>query len=231
MYMGLYSYLLIRQVRKLLRNGDIFIDVGANVGYVTAHALSALGKRGKVYAFEPVKKYADELRVMERLNRGRTVRVEECAVGDRNGWATINLCTHKDNIGMSSILPLVSGHGGTFEARLIRLDDYLEANGIGPVRLVKIDVEGYEYPVLKGLRNCLGRDRPAVICEIVPSFLAALGYGVLDIERYMTGNAYCSYRFDCRTPKRVALNQIRSQTNVLFLPHHPSVLSPKRPPG
>ena len=63
MYCGYYEYPIVRAIRRLLGRGDTFIDVGANIGYMTAIAMGRVGEQGRVYSFEPVRRTSSVCRV------------------------------------------------------------------------------------------------------------------------------------------------------------------------
>ncbi len=68
MYYQVYQYNITSILKKFLREGDIFIDIGANIGYMAAYALGLVGKTGEVHAFEPVPKYFAKLLNIKQFN-------------------------------------------------------------------------------------------------------------------------------------------------------------------
>jgi hypothetical protein len=72
-----------------------------------------------------------------------------------------------------------------------RLEDFVGMRELGDVQLVKIDVEGYEFQVLKGLANCMSQMRNATfVVEITPSYLARAGAGETDIYEFFRKRGY-----------------------------------------
>jgi hypothetical protein len=67
MYFGSYALLVVEAMRRFLRPGGVFLDVGANIGYLSAVAADLVGPRGEVHAFEPVPAYFDRLRRLAAL--------------------------------------------------------------------------------------------------------------------------------------------------------------------
>jgi hypothetical protein len=100
-----------------------------------------------------------------------------------------------------------------------RLDDYILDNISSPerIKLVKIDVEGFEFLVLKGLGRFFAksRSRPLIVCEIKPWEIKALGYTMRDFEQYMKSFGYCSYDM-VQHDKPVNLSQLEDMEVVLF---------------
>lgn len=134
------------------------VDVGANKGVYT-HLISRLARH--TYAFEPNPKLH---RVLTR-NIGRKVTASACALADETGRAVLRIpFGRKGHSNQGSSLS-VDAVGGTFtpvEVETARLDDL----GIGDVGFIKIDVEGFEAPVLRGARRTIERDRPNLLIEI-----------------------------------------------------------------
>jgi hypothetical protein len=83
----------------------------------------------------------------------------------------------------------------TRQVRVRRLDDYIAESIASPerIKLIKIDVEGFEFSVLKGLSRFLATARPLIVCEIKPWELAKLGATPGDFARYISGFGYRSY--------------------------------------
>jgi len=150
---------IVEAIRSHTRAGDTIFDIGANAGI---HALAFAAHAypgGKVYAFEPTN-YA-YARLVENIRLNPTLAVEaiRLAVSDRNlppqdvefrsSWRT-------DRI--------VERHVSTVEFR--SLDDWIRDKGISSVGVVKIDVDGHEYPVVRGAAETLKRFLPTIFIEV-----------------------------------------------------------------
>ncbi len=164
-----YSIEATETLRWLLRPGDTFVDIGANLGFMSLTAAKLVGADGRVISFEPnVELYR---RLSESMDRNAIPNVElhQCALGDSEGEA--NLAVH-DHHGASSLR-----HGSTdgLVVRVLRGDDVV--SDIDPAKwcVVKIDVEGYEERVLAGLTDLLKRPRTAFMVEITDRWLVPLG--------------------------------------------------------
>ncbi len=167
----------MRFVRDFLRPGDVFIDVGANVG---VYSLLAAGIRGvDVWAFEPSSEAAGRLRENVELNRlSSTIRVVQAAVGAVPGEA--ELTTGKDTVNKLADTQ-DDGQALTEPVKVVSLDDAIAAETAASVRLLKVDVEGFEEPVLKGCKRVLETAGPVLIIEpndpaALASLLAPIGY-------------------------------------------------------
>lgn len=166
-----------------------FVDVGANCGYYTV--LSALwNPRLRVIAFEPVSSIFQGLKNNVQLNR-LTDRVicENMALSSRSGNASFFLPKGEgldiETTGTLAPESWQSKKGSPrIEVKTIRFDEYA-AQHSDPIELIKIDVEDFEADVLDGMRDTIARDRPFIVCEVLPrshknvrtlEFLKALNY-------------------------------------------------------
>lgn len=82
LYFNSYAPLVTHAVRRFLKAGDVFFDIGANVGYISAIAAGLLGTHGQVHAFEPVPEHFARLQRLARLNPQRAIFANACAAGD-----------------------------------------------------------------------------------------------------------------------------------------------------
>lgn len=168
---GRYAPMEGALVRASLAPGDTFVDVGANFGYFTLLAAAVVGPAGVVVALEPDPRMAEELRGNVERNGLERVRVLPVAASDREGRATLAGFAEGDrNWGVSSLLD--GGEAGAaprFEVPCAPLDALLDDVGIDGVALVKVDVEGAEWTVLRGMREGLRRRRyRRVMVELHP---------------------------------------------------------------
>ena len=155
---GVYELGTVSLIKQLLKEGDVFIDVGANIGFLSMAAAVAVGKKGEVLAFEPVPSTYDILVANRELNSLSQLQAFCVGVGSKSETVTIQ--TEDENRGGASILNKHNGSG--IEIQVKKLDELITAS---PVSLIKIDVEGYEFEVLKGAEELIKRDRPALIVE------------------------------------------------------------------
>ena len=149
-----YELEMLRDMRMRLAPGDLVLDIGANVGNHTLY-LAAIAD-ARVIAFEPNVHLAEGIAVSAARNAlDGQIKVRAFAVGAAAGHATFARLT-PENLGAQA---LALG-AGSIEVMP------LDALGIeGPVRALKIDVEGMEIDVLAGAVNLIGRDRPLLYVE------------------------------------------------------------------
>lgn len=223
MYWGAYEAFTVAAIRRLLRPGDTFVDVGANVGYLSAVAADRVGATGQVHAFEPSPAHAAWLERLRDLNPGHRIVVNRVAAGAAAGTARLQ-CTSLANLGWNTLVPgLMEGDPGVTEVEVpvIALGDYLAGCAATLTRIgaIKIDVEGFELPVLEGLRGWLesSGERPTVLCEVAPAAYPSLARSVQELERLVRGLGY--EVSDLEVPGRpVSLGALRATTMVVFDP-------------
>lgn len=152
----------------LLEPGDTAVDVGANVGVHTLSLARIVGPSGKVFAFEPNPGVTKRLRQNIELNGFSHVRVDGRALGDRAAQGALRVpaagSAEACNLGMASLVALETAHD-LVEVDVVPFDAATGEIGIDRIDLVKIDVQGYEVPALRGMARAVERFRPAIIFE------------------------------------------------------------------
>ena len=160
-------------IRALLKPGATFIDVGASFGWYTVIASDAVGKEGRVIAFEPAPSSLELLRLNVRANGCENVTIEPMALSNHSGKLQLHL--HGSNTGAHSILASKE-RTSTVTVDAISLDEYLKDHS-GKVDIVKIDTEGAEGIILEGMRDTLDRHPfMSIILEFTPELLRQTGY-------------------------------------------------------
>lgn len=138
-----------------LREGDVFVDVGANIGYYSLCAARLVGDSGRVYAIEASPSIYDRLCQHIELNGLPNVAPVHCAVWDSEGELDIFLGPRK-NEGNTSLHPSPNRVRES-KVRAAPLSVLLDDGDLGRVKMVKIDVEGAETQVIRGIVSCLDR--------------------------------------------------------------------------
>jgi FkbM family methyltransferase len=153
-WLGSYEYEERRIFERMVGEGDVVYDVGANVGFYTLLAAELSGLAGHVVAFEPVPRNLRFLREHVRMNRMPNVTIIEAAVADRAGTAPF------DEGANPSLGRLAAG--GSLEVRTVMLDDLVQSGQIRPPAVVKVDIEGGEVEALLGGQRTLSEHRPRI---------------------------------------------------------------------
>jgi len=180
-------------MQKILKAGDTFIDVGANIGVHVAQAAQLVGAAGHVIAVEPNTENCRLLLLTIEKNHFQNVTLIPSALSDTGDWTWFG--THiGSNVGVLPASSETLSQGFGFVVPIRRLDDIAPRE----TRLLKIDVEGAEISVLRSGLTMLQRDRPVIImefsCEMIQrvsniqplsalSWIESLGYEIAVIDK------------------------------------------------
>ncbi len=195
-----------RFFKKFLKSSDIVFDVGANIGYPTILFAHLIQPSGKVFAFEPSKRAFSFLkRTVSGINN---IDLFNFAISDKTG----NVSFYETNELLTSSVHKIKGVTPyTVETRT--LDGML--NSCNFPDFVKIDVEGHEPAVLRGMKNIITSSKPPVIFfEALTK--TALKESVDTIKS--SSNDYEFYRIIRRTGNVAPINDPRGTNNYLALP-------------
>ncbi len=181
-YQGTFEPHETVSVKRYLRPGMTFVDVGANVGYYTALAAGLVGGRGgRVVAFEPSPYAFARLKQLVESNRLDHVTAVNLGLSDTTGVTNIYL-----GIGSDNHSPTMVAHEGAdaTEVKIGTLDAEAERLDLERIDLIKIDVEGHEPKVLAGAQRLLRERRiGAVLCEFNELWLHKVGSSAHELER------------------------------------------------
>ncbi|MGQ0431766.1 MAG: FkbM family methyltransferase, partial [Microthrixaceae bacterium] len=167
---GDYERTAIDAFIRLVPTGGTVVDVGANIGVLSLLAARAVGPRGTVFAFEPIRQNRDLASSNAARNGIANIRMIDKAVGDTEGLLT--LYRSEADCGTHSA-GLASGTPERVE--VVRLEDWVSREGLTSIAALKIDVEGFDGFVLDGARRLVIAWRPVILIEYVPRQLAACG--------------------------------------------------------
>jgi len=159
---------IARLLERAVRPGDVFLDIGANVGFYSFFVGPLCGRSGAVHAFEANPLLIPHLQRSAELNKSRAnIIVNAVAVG-KEANKTLELYD-PERIGGSSVYQLDwLNTGRSVTVPLTTIDEYLLKNGLGRVDVVKIDIEGSELDAFRGMQNTFVNCPPSVIlCELV----------------------------------------------------------------
>jgi FkbM family methyltransferase len=170
----------------IIGKGDVVLDIGANIGYYVLTEAKLVGEAGKVYAVEPVASNFKLLQKNVQLNNLTNVASYQYAFGDKNSTSEIfvsnssNLCAvNKDAVSGKIV--------GVQPVYMMTIDEFIKDKK--PPKLIRMDVEGYEYEILKGMSNTLQSDT-AILMELhaFPRYLSTKKldeiYDILERNHY-----------------------------------------------
>ncbi|HZE21846.1 MAG TPA: FkbM family methyltransferase, partial [Desulfobaccales bacterium] len=161
-------------VARLLEDDGVFWDVGANVGYFTLAAATALNGHGRIAAFEPGNNAYARLVENISLNPYGNIKTFQVAVSDREGEAVLHV---KSDIADSSASLYPSGQAQGIEevCRTVSLDHFRREENLAAPNLIKLDVEGAELTALQGARELMSASPPLLLVEMEEKNLQAAG--------------------------------------------------------
>jgi len=156
---------MLEAVLSTLHPGDVFWDIGSNRGLFAIFAAQRVGPHGRVYAFEPESDTFDKLTANLQLNESSNVQPLRIALSDHRGSGSL-IRASREGLSQGSRL----GEDGVDTERVELVDG--DGLSLSVPEAVKIDVEGHEYAVVRGMRRTLSQPRcRAVFCEIHPDRL------------------------------------------------------------
>lgn len=198
-YRGMYEGTQTSMLNMLLKPGDNFIDIGANVGLYSVVAGHCVGSGGRVLAIEPQEHLAGLVRENAELNGLDNVTVCQLALGAESGMGFIHQ-TSPSNDGAATLRPNdgETVFGESRQVTITTLDELLDKHEIKSVAGMKIDVEGAELEALKGFTAVLRSDPPRFIfVECIDDYLQRFGGStdeLLDFLRSLGYEVRCRHR-------------------------------------
>ena len=163
-------------VEEIVQRGDTFLDVGANVGWISLVAARCVGRKGRVVAFEPSPPLVSRLRFHRQANFAHNLTVEAAAISETSETTVLYLHNSGDSDFNSIFEAAViyegkeKGRPGAVEVQGWSIDEYCEKAGLRP-HAIKIDVEGAELMVVRGAQGVMKRYKPALILAVHPPLI------------------------------------------------------------
>lgn len=192
---GAWEPHLMRWLASRLRAGDVLVDVGANLGFLSVYGSRLVGDTGRVVAIEASPVFHRRVVRHAALNGCDNIRAVNAAVSDSPRTLTFVLASSR-NTGANSIVPWDGPAESTFETQARPLPELLRPDEIARARVIKIDVEGAEGGVVRGLAPMLGRLRPdaEITVEVTPERMERLGDSVDELLATMRAHGFHTYR-------------------------------------
>jgi FkbM family methyltransferase len=189
--MGADRTLLEEQVQP----GMVVADIGANVGLYTYLLANCVGEHGLVHAFEPNPALFTSLETNCRTNRIANVRLHNVALGARDDTLTLMQARFNSGDGRLSRRDASTAGGGR-SVPVRPLDALFEGR---PLDFVKIDVQGWEFEVIKGMRGQLAGSRPLrIYFEFWPAGLRPAGSEPAELLAFLRQHGFRLYRTEDR---------------------------------
>lgn len=166
----------------LVKEGDVVLDIGANIGTWSLKAARLAGNTGRVFAFEAHPFTAKLIENNVSLNKFENVRVVPMALGDETGEINFSNEVYDD-------VNYVAESGKGIRVPVIRLDDFEPLKNISRIRCINLDVEGYELRVLEGGQSIVAKT-DYVIFEAFEENCKRYGHQVEDLFYWFTSRGF-----------------------------------------
>lgn len=203
-----YERNVTQELEALLHSGDIFLDIGANIGYFTLLAAARVGPNGKVIAFEPSADNCELLRMSIEANGFTTIELYPHAVAEHEQVIGLEGGHLQSNARVVDLSPEQAAHSSVRHVRAVALDQFLPL--AQRIDVVKMDIEGAEPRALAGMRRLLETHRPTIVLEFSPDQIQTTSHmapeAVLDQLR--------AYGYDLTVLERLKQSSATPQTNA-----------------
>ena len=195
---GIYDPNSMVIINSLLPKDGVFIDVGASFGYFSIVATKAVGPNGRVIAIEPssrdYNRLVDNVRINNLENIISTYRL---AISDSSGTALLSIAT-EERSALNTLGKQFSFSGVDEIAKenvdTIALDDFVVANQINHVDVLKLDIEGSELKALHGAKKTIAKYHPAIMLGVNTNALKASGTDHDEIQKTLSELGYRAYK-------------------------------------
>jgi FkbM family methyltransferase len=183
-------------MKRFLKTGMVYVDVGAYHGLYAVVAGRQVGRSGRVVLFEPSISACRRARLNLLLNRVDG-EIENSAVTDVSGVVLYHQVIRGYKTMGALRRPASDDPVRAHHVKSVSLDDYCHIHSVGRVDLLKIDAEGAELGVLSGASHVLEKLRPVIICEVLDWVTEPWGYLAKDIVTKLSSYEYEWYDIDC----------------------------------
>lgn len=192
-YYGIYEAGVINVLKNFLKPGDIFFDIGTNLGIISLTASKFVGDKGKVYSFEPEPTIFSKFKKNISFNNINNIQAFNFGLGSKNEKIPLYYNEEYGNAGLvkSGFVKCIER-----EARIEVLDEFVSKKNIDNIKMMKIDVEGWEFEVLKGAEKLLKSKNAPILCiEYFEHLLMQKGNPLDIIDFILSVNNYKIYKF------------------------------------
>jgi FkbM family methyltransferase len=188
-----YEPAITTLIKRIVKKGDVCLDIGANIGTLTLIMAYAAGLEGKVIAVEPNPAIASRLRENIDLNRATNCQIIQAAISNKDGATTL-FCAQDNSFhqGWSSLKPS-DRTPNKINVNLIRGTALNVEIDNGPLTFVKIDVEGHDFIVLQELHDLITMHRPHLVLEYVKDLWEEHGSNIDEAIQFFNDLKYYIY--------------------------------------
>lgn len=202
---GVFEPSSTKIVRRIVKQGDFVLDIGANIGYYTILFSKIVGASGKVIAFEPTKHFGDVLKKNIEANQVENVEVFDIGLSNRNQDLVIDIGPSSATLHSPTGFDTVIDHE---KISLTTLDIFVQQRAPEKIDFIKIDIDGHEPLFFEGAWDVLERYSPIVIFEVSHLHYLEAGISAWDFYELVCNKGYRFYNED-------NLSEIESRENFL----------------
>jgi FkbM family methyltransferase len=184
-----------------LKDNMVFIDVGANMGIYTMFGAKLVGPGGRVLAIEPSEREFQRLSFHVAFNNLSNVTCVRLAAADEVGMAQLKVASEEKS-GQNTLGEFVTESIEMLRVETVRispLDRVIDQHKLERVDVIKIDAEGAELRVLRGLAGSLERWRPKLLIELAPGALAGQNTSAEELVEWLRNSRYELFEFSRST--------------------------------
>ncbi|MBL76907.1 MAG: hypothetical protein CL763_08305 [Chloroflexi bacterium] len=210
---GTYEELEAKIMEEKIKAGSIVVDVGANIGLHTLNMARITNIDGKVFAFEPDPSNFKILEKNIQMNNYENIVSEQKAVGQGHGETTLY---QSDHPGMHRIYPQSEKSKGEIQVELTNLDKYFNDLGLtDQIDFIKIDVEGFEFSVLKGMKEILENNKQIkILFEFMPENVLEADFSPIELLDYLSS---FNFKIHCIDEKTKELIHVSNNEEIIKL--------------
>jgi FkbM family methyltransferase len=172
--------------RALVRPGDVVFDIGGDAGYYSLLFARGTTASGKVYVFEPIPKAIQRIEENAKLNSFEHIEVIGTALGSNAGSFVLEKPFEDSRINLQKQQP----GPDDILVQVVRFDDLAAERSLPRADLIKIDVEGAEMEILRGMENYVATHRPTFAIELHPHLLPQFGSSVDEVTAWLRTRGY-----------------------------------------
>jgi FkbM family methyltransferase len=198
-------------IARAARQGGVLFDVGASIGHISA-LFCAANPDNRVIAFEPSPLVADKLAALRQINQfGDRMKIEQSGIGDVT--AVRELFIYPDNgfVQVEDFDPATTGTPGIVSCQIETLADAAMRLAVVPTH-IKLDVEGFEYEVVKGSMEFLSKHQPILFFELHLDYLEKKGVPPKVVTKMLEECGYSFRAYSGKPLKAAAINDALVRT-------------------
>lgn len=215
---GTYEDEIGKLIRISLNDGDTALDIGANIGLQSLRMSQCVKTTGKVYSFEPIEYVQEKFKRNIALNKAANVTLFPFALADEESETDVKIDRNSWNQGAFSLSNKNSGNE-TQKIRIKVADELPEIKALEQLAFIKIDVEGFEFQVLRGLTQTLKKHRPRIIFEYDGNYWINTKQSVTECFDFLRSLNYSIYQINSVSCELINASADVQSGNLFCIPN------------